>query len=208
MHPVNRLALWLWLTSLLPWLERQLLYGVAVFVVGLALVWARDRFRRALPRMRWLLIALGAIYGWTTPGEYIWSGWLAPTYEGLQLGAAQMTRLLVIAASLQLLLTNMKRAAIFAGLHTLAAPLDWLGCSRNRMALRLTLTLEMMENLLETRQPIKHLMHELQQPLDVHAERAVLLPVMSMSLLQQGLLFVQLAGVVLMLWVGGFGAWA
>lgn len=162
---------------------------------------------RALPRIRWLLITLGAIYGWTTPGEYVWSGWLAPTFEGLVLGAAQMTRLLVIAASLQLLLTNMSRASIFAGLHTLARPLEWLGVSRNRMALRLTLTLEMMENLLETRQPIKHLMYELQQPLDVHAERTVLLPVLPMSPMQQGMLLVQLMCIALMLWFGGFGSW-
>lgn len=162
---------------------------------------------RALPRMRWLLVALGAIYAWTTPGEYVWSGWLAPTYEGISLGAAQMTRLLVIAASLQLLLTNMSRASIFAGLHALAYPLDWLGVSRNRMALRLTLTLEMMEKLLETRQPIKHLMHELQQPMDAHAERVVLLPVLPMSLMQQGLLLVQLLAIASMFWLGGFGAW-
>lgn len=162
---------------------------------------------RALPRMRWLLIALGAIYAWTTPGEYVWSGWLAPTYEGINLGMAQITRLVVIAASLQLLLTNMSRASIFAGLHTLAYPLEWLGVSRDRIALRLTLTLEMMEKLLETRQSLKHLMHELQQPMDAHAERVVLLSVLPLSLIQQGLLLAQLLGVASMFWLGRFGAW-
>lgn len=163
---------------------------------------------RALPRMRWLLLAMGLVYGWTTPGEYLWSAWFSPTFEGVWLGVAQMIRLLAVAASLQLLLTNMDRPAIFSGLHALAKPLDWLGVSRNRMALRLTLTLEMMENLLETRQPIKHLMFELYHPMDAHAERVVHLPVLSVSVPQQLLLLVQLSGVVATLFLGGFGAWA
>ena len=123
------------------------------------------------------------------------------------MGVAQMIRLLVISASLQLMLTNMTRAAIFAGLHALAHPLEWFGVSRNRMALRLTLTLEMMENLLEDRHSIKHLMHELQRPLDEHAERIVTLPVLPVTWIQQILLFAQLLCVASMLWLGGFGAW-
>lgn len=208
LHPANRLALWFWLASLLPWLERQFLYGVAASLLGLTLIFARARFLRALPRMRWLLLALGAIYGWTSPGEYLWSGWFSPTYEGLQLGLAQTMRLLAIAASLQLLLTKLDRPAIFAGLHTLAKPLDWLGLSRDRMALRLTLTLEMMENLLETRQPIKQLMHELHTPLQQHVVREVQLPILPISPIQQGILGLQLIGAGMTLWLGGFGAWA
>jgi len=208
LHPVNQLAFWLWLTSLLPWLERQWLYCIAAIMVFWALIGAKARFLRAMPRVRWLLVALGAVYGWTTPGEYIWPGWFAPTWEGIELGFAQMTRLLVIVASLQLLLTNMKRPAIFAGLHALVRPLEWFGLSRDRMALRLALTLEMMEKLLESHMPIRHLMYELQQPLDMHAEREVMLPILPMRLAQRCVLIIQVLGMTAMFWLGGFGAWA
>lgn len=207
-HPVNRLAFWLGLIALLPLLERQFLYVLGVIVVCIAVVWARERFLRTLPRVRWLMLALGLVYGWTTPGEYFWPIWFSPTHEGVLMGVAQMTRLLVIVASLQVLLTNMKRPAIFAGLHALARPLGWIGLSRDRMALRLTLTLEMMENLFEDRHSIKHLMYELQRPLEVHAERVVVLPVVPMTWKQQGFLLLQLLCVVSMLWLGGFGSWA
>lgn len=180
---------------------------LGVLVVVMALRWAPERFLRTLPRVKWLMIALGLVYGWTTPGEYYWSAWFSPTHEGVWMGFAQMTRLLVIIASLQVLLTNMKRPAIFAGLHVLARPLEWVGVSRNRMALRLTLTLEMMEQLLEDRHSIKHLMYELQRPLDQHAERVVSLSILPVSWIQQCFLLLQLLCVISMLWLGGFGSW-
>lgn len=205
LHPANRLALWFWLASLLPWLERQLLFAIVILIGLFALLFARTRFLRALPRLRWLLLAMGAVYGWTTPGQYLWSGWFSPTYEGLWLGGAQIARLFAVMASLQILLTKMDRPAIFAGLHVLAGPFDWLGLSRNRMALRLTLTLEMMENLLEERRPFRHLMHELQET--HHAERRVALPVNAMSPVQRLFLLGVLGSIVLTLWFGGFGLW-
>lgn len=208
MHPANRLALWLWLASLLPWLERPFLYVLAISVVLGAFWFCRSRFLRALPRIRWLLLAVGIIYGWTTPGEYLWSGWLAPTREGVWLGVAQMLRLLAIAASLQILLTGMSRTAIFSGLYTLSAPLEWLGLSRRLAAMRLSLTLEMVENTLEMQQPLKRLMHELNMPASIHHERAVHLTIQPMTWKQRLLLGQLLCLTVLTLWLGGFGVWS
>lgn len=208
LHPANQLALWLWLASLLPWLERQFLYGATALVALLAFLLARSRLKRSLPRLRWLLLAVGGVYGWTTPGEYLWSGWLSPTHEGLLLGADQILRLFAVAASLQVLLTRLDRSAIFAGLHALAAPLDWLGLSRDRMALRLTLTLEMMENLLEMRQSLAQLIVELKSFPVVEEERTTVLQVQAMGWLQRGMLVLVLLGVSATLYLGGTGAWA
>lgn len=208
MHPANRLALWLWLASLLPWLERPFLYVLTALIVLTALWFCRPRFLRALPRLRWLLLAVGAIYGWTTPGEYLWSGWFAPTREGVWLGVAQMLRLLAIAASLQILLTGMSRAAIFSGLYTLSAPLEWLGLSRQHAAMRLSLTLEMVENILEMQQPLKRLMHELNMPASIHRERTVYLTIQAMTWMQGLILGLLLCLSVLTIWFGGFGGWS
>ncbi|SFM97622.1 Cobalt transport protein [Formivibrio citricus] len=208
MHPANRLALWLWLASLLPWLERPFLYALAVLIVAGALLFCRPRFLRALPRIRWLLLAVGVIYGWTTPGEYLWSGWLAPTREGIRLGIAQMTRLLAIAASLQILLTGMPRAAIFSGLYILSAPLEWLGISRRHAAMRLSLTLEMVENILEMQQPFQQLLRELNKPDQDHGERTVHMMIQPLGW-GQGLLLGLLSCLsVLTVWLGGFGGWS
>ena len=208
MHPANRLALWLWLASLLPWLERFSLYLLSALVVLGAFYLCRQRFLRALPRIRWMLLAVGVIYGWTTPGEYLWSGWLAPTREGLWLGVAQMLRLLAIAASLQILLTGMSRAAIFSGLYTLSVPLEWLGLSRRHAAMRLSLTLEMVENILEMQQPLKQLMHELNEPANDQGERSVILAVHPMAWGQGLLLALLLCLSGLTIWLGGFGGWS
>lgn len=208
MHPANRLALWLWLASLLPWLGRLFLYGLTALIVLTALWFCRSRFFRALPRIRWLLLAVGAIYGWTTPGEYLWSGWFAPTWEGLELGGAQILRLLAIAASLQILLTGMSRTAIFSGLYTLFAPLEWLGIPRQHAAMRLSLTLEMVENILEVKQPLKHLMHELNAPAKEHGERTVCLVIQPVGWAQGAALVMLLGLSVLTIWLGGFGGWS
>lgn len=208
MHPANRLALWLWLASLLPWLERLFLYLLSALLVLGAFYFCRPRFLRALPRIRWMLLAVGIIYGWTTPGEYLWSAWFAPTREGLWLGGAQMLRLLAIAASLQILLTGMSRAAIFSGLYTLSAPLEWLGLSRQHAAMRLSLTLEMVENILEMQQPLKQLMRELNVPANDHGERNVSLIIQPMVWGQGLLLALLLCLSGLTIWLGGFGGWS
>lgn len=208
LHPANRLALWLWLASLLPWLERFSLCLTVAAVVLAALHFSRQRFLKALPRMRWVLLAIGAIYGWTTPGEYLWSGWSAPTVEGLWLGGAQILRLLAIAASLQILLTGMPRAAIFSGLYVLTAPLEWLGISRQRAALRLSLTLEMVESLLEMQHPFKLLLREIHRHQADDEERSVHLAIETLPAGQGALLMFLLGAVALNVWLGGFGGWS
>lgn len=207
MHPANRLALWFWVASLLPLLERHFLFGAAGILVLLACRFAKVRFFSALPRIRWILLAVGMVYGWSTPGEYLWAYRLSPTWEGLYLGVEQMMRLLGLIASLQILLALMNRPAIFAGLYVLARPTKLLGLSRDRMALRLCLALEMTEALLEKKQPIRQLMHELHTPMHSHATQKIVLPVLPMSVNQKMLLLLICGMTVTMLVLVGANKW-
>lgn len=207
MHPANRLALWFWVASLLPLLERQFLYLATGTLLLLALRFAKNRFFKALPRIRWILLALGVVYGWTTPGEYLWPSHLSPTHEGLFLGLEQMVRLLGLITSLQILLATMSRPEIFAGLHVLAKPINYLGLSRDRIALRLSLALEMTEALFEKKQPIKQLMHELHTPMHSHALQQVVLPVLPMSIWQHILLLFILGMIIGILALAGASKW-
>ena len=65
--------------------------------------------------------------------------------EGLADGVLQLTRLLAALAALAILLDRLHRQQLIAGLYALFAPLQWLGLSRERLAVRLGLTLHYAE---------------------------------------------------------------
>lgn len=201
------MALWLWLVSFLPWLERLSLFLASALLLILSLFLARARLARALPRLRWLVLAIVAVFGWTTPGRYFWSGWLSPTHEGLWLGCEQTLRLLGVVASLQVLLTFTHRDALFAGLYSLARPFDWIGVSRERVAVRLALTIEMTESLLEKKMHFRHLLDELERADEVAADRSVALALIRWTPFQRLLLLVCLFLIGFSFWLGRHGAW-
>jgi energy-coupling factor transport system permease protein len=58
---------------------------------------------------------------------------------------SQLTRLLAALAGLAILLERLHRQQLIAGLYTLFVPLQWLGLSRERLAVRLALTLHYAE---------------------------------------------------------------
>ncbi len=207
MHPANRVALWLWLVSFLPWLERLPLFWVSLIFTWAAIRFARARLLRALPRLRWLLLAMVLVYAWATPGRYLWSAWFAPTWEGLWLGLEQSLRIVAVIASLQVLLATMTRGQLLAGLFSLAKPLTWVRLSRERLAIRLALTIEMTESLLEEKMSFSHLLKELDRDEVPLSARPVLLPHYSWSKPQQALLILLLLMMVLSFWLGRHGAW-
>jgi len=95
-------------------------------------------------RLRWLLLSLLIVYGWFTPGVALWPvlGAVTPTVEGLTEGLLRTSSLLLIALAAQLLLLDTARPQLLAALYWLALPLRVVGVSRERLALRLALTLD------------------------------------------------------------------
>ncbi|WP_229678685.1 hypothetical protein [Silvimonas amylolytica] len=159
------------------------------------------RMTRMLRRMRVLLLAILLVYGWSTPGLYLWSGGFSPTREGLWLGFLQVVRLVGVLTSLQWLLRSLAREAMFGGIYLLAAPLGLLGVNRQRWALRMTLTMDFAERLLAERQDWRALWAHISQPLD----RAwlepmdVTLQIRPLSVPQRALLMLLLVLIVLTL---------
>lgn len=147
------------------------------------------------------------IYGWSTPGQYVWSGWLAPTQEGLAQGVEQSLRLLITVASLQLLLTSMDKNALFSGLYVLAKPLDWLRLDRVRLALRLQLTMEMAEALLEEKRAFRNLLSSMQPEREPTPKQDVSLLIQSLGPWQEVLLWFLLGLMVFSHWLNRFGGW-
>lgn len=123
-----------------------LLAVVGIFLVLALLVSAR-KLMQLLRRTRWIMLSLLLIYAYSTPGQPLLEvlGIFSPSREGLTDGVLQFTRLLAALAGLAILLDHLHRQQLIAGLYTLLAPLQLIGVSRERVAVRLALTLHYAE---------------------------------------------------------------
>ena len=113
---------------------------------GLALVAARRHFVAILRRSRWLLVTMLLLFGWMTLGTPV-PGLPGATREGLLLAAENMARLLIAIAVVALLLRRLEPPALVSGLHMLLAPLAPLGNFRDRLSVRLMLTLRVVDTM-------------------------------------------------------------
>jgi energy-coupling factor transport system permease protein len=157
-HPIIRIAIFFVAAAFLATGQ----YSVMLFIaIALLVILARAPAAawRApitlLRRLRWLLISMLAVYGWFTPGTALWPalGMAAPTLEGLSEGLLRATALLLIALAAQLLITSIARPQLLAALYWFAQPLRLLGLSRERLALRLVLTLDAVPRLADVLTP-------------------------------------------------------
>ena len=88
---------------------------------------------KLLRRVRWLLLSILLIYTWLPLGTLQDSLWLAAGRIGL---------LLLILFALQALVLNMPQEEIVMGLYQVLLPLVLLGLPREKVVLRLMLTIE------------------------------------------------------------------
>ncbi len=118
---------------------------LASFVLLLAaLITARHHLVLLVRRSRWLLLTLLILFGWLTPGTPL-PGIPGASQEGLLLAAENLGRLLIALSVVAMLLTALASAELVAGLRSVLAPLSLLKISRDRIAVRLALTLEEVE---------------------------------------------------------------
>ncbi len=179
-HPAVVIVLWLFLTIALQSLHvpAMLLTGGAVAAAALAL--SGRRLRTLLRRTRWVMMSLLVIYGYVTPGEALWTaaGTFSPTVPGLIDGVVQLCRLAFALAGLSIVLSLLDQGRLMSAIYALAAPLRWLGLSRERLAVRLALTLNCAETaMLETAADWRSSMERMLAPpeeerleVEVHAE--------------------------------------
>lgn len=146
-HPAAVILLWLFLTIAVQSLHATALLAVAALLAAAALGTSAARLYALLRRTRWIMVALLVIYGFVTPGEALWpgAGTIGPTREGLADGALQLGRLVSALAGLSVVLATLSQRQLLAGLYALAGPLGWAGLPRQRLAVRLALTLQYAE---------------------------------------------------------------
>ncbi|MDO9011804.1 MAG: CbiQ family ECF transporter T component [Gallionella sp.] len=197
LHPATQILIWCVLVAAMQFLTPTTLFVTGALVLSLAFALSGHKFVQLMRRTRWILFSLWLIYAYSTPGQDVWDAPFSPSLEGLLDGGLQLMRLLVALAGLAILLDRLHRQQLIAGLYSLFAPLEWLGLSRERLAVRLALTLHYAEvaMLRETRS-WQDWLHSLFEP---HGEvsKSMELPVYRFARLDVLLL----AGVLLLLWL-------
>ncbi len=122
----------------------RLLAGLVVVSLLLAATLAPTRSLRLLRRSRWLLLSIGVLFLFFSPGEYLpgFAGRIGLTYEGVTHAGEQIGRLLAILLSLALLHERIGTPGLLAGLYKLLGPFSW----RETTVVRLMLVLEFVED--------------------------------------------------------------
>lgn len=121
----------------------QWLVVAAMLLLASREVW--NRFVRLAWKARWLWLAMIILYGWTVPGILLWPSEWSPTRAGLEAGILRIERLVLLLVALAKLMSVLSLPQIAAGIYLLSAPLAWMGLDRRALAVRLALTLELVE---------------------------------------------------------------
>lgn len=146
-HPAVQILIWAVIALLAQHLPAWSLLILSLVLFGVALGLCAVALLSLLRRTRWILLSLLLIYAYTTPGVALFSalGVASPTYEGLSDGLQQLGRLLCVLSGLAILLASLSSAQLISGIYALVYPLCWIGLSRERIAVRLALTLRYAE---------------------------------------------------------------
>lgn len=96
-----------------------------------------------LKRLRWLFMSILVLYLFFTPGVLLWPDVLwGPTQEGLSQGLMRIAVLVLIVAGVNVLIGSTGQAEFLSAVSWCLQPLSWLGLSHERLAVRISLTLE------------------------------------------------------------------
>ena len=146
MHPVIKIMLFLVFGSAVAFGDAMALSAGALVLLGLYLPGPAERVRLALSmlrRMRWFFLSIAVVYLLFTPGRLLFSAWPGgPTLEGMMGGAHRIASLVLIVLAVNLLLRTTPRPALISAILWCLTPLSWVGLPRERLAVRIALTLD------------------------------------------------------------------
>lgn len=147
MHPATRLVAWAALVVLAQLARGPILWSFGFVLVVAAFLWAPQRARRLVRRVRLLLLVLVVLFAFFTPGEALlpFLGSAGPTREGASMAAVHCSQLLIVVLLVALLLELTDEKALVSGLMILARPFVFLGLPVERLAVRLLLVFRYVE---------------------------------------------------------------
>ena len=144
-HPAVRL---LALLALGAFLFRYQVVALAVIFLLLVALIARGGgealtgLRRALRRIRWLLLSIVIIYLWIAPEPSATGGWAIPGWADVDLALRRAGVLVVLVAAVELLRQTTPAPRTAAAIAQILRPLTLVGLDVRRFAARVALTLE------------------------------------------------------------------
>lgn len=147
-HPASLLLAWAGMVLVLPVLSPAILASLLVPVLLGAILFARSRTLTLFRRARWLLVSIVVLFAFATPGVALpppWAG-LGLTWDGLQLAAEHVARLILLLASLSVLHEFLGTEGIVSGLYWLIGPLAGRHGLRERIVVRVMLVVEFVES--------------------------------------------------------------
>ncbi|MBM3351121.1 MAG: hypothetical protein FJY53_04960 [Betaproteobacteria bacterium] len=149
MHPFVSILYFFFVLIAMGVVSEVLLSVLFVLLSTLALVIRPKQFLVMVIRLKWIFLSILMIYAYATPGEFVsyLPATFAPTIEGLYQGALQVMRLSSALATMTLLLMTSSKVQLISALYMLCRPLKYLGCNVERLAVRLVLTLEYVDEI-------------------------------------------------------------
>lgn len=144
---VTQLLCFLALAIALSWLTFNWLLIVAILLILIIIFNKISAFYKSILRLKWFFIIMFIIFAFNMPGEHLdWHNLpISPTIEGLQAGAAQMLRIIIMLAAISLILAKNTKQQLISGFYFLCQPLQKLGIRIDRFVARLWLTLHYVE---------------------------------------------------------------
>lgn len=96
-----------------------------------------------LRRLRWLFVSILAVYLFFTPGQLLWPAlaW-GPTVEGMNQGILRISALMLLVLAVNWVIDSTAQADFLSAILWCLRPLAWLGLPHQRLAVRITLTIE------------------------------------------------------------------
>lgn len=182
-HPATAVLLWLFFMVWIMQVGEGVLAGMSALILLGFTHNTRQQFMRYIRRSRWLLLVLLLMHAYSLPGISLWPllGVYSPSQVGMYSGLLQSWRLLLMLAMLAVLMTRLSREALLLGIYTVLTPLNHIGLSAERIAVRIWLTMHYAEALLHEPQKIsfKQRLQQLSSPPPIPPDsmQSLILPV-------------------------------
>lgn len=144
MHGGLLIFLWLGAVALMQRLPPPLLGWLVVILGVIAFMFARERARRLVRRVRILLVAIVVLFAWFSPGTLVIVDLpsLSPTLEGLMLAFEHAGRVLAVVLCVALLMQTLSASRLVGALYALLRPFERFGVPAATIAVRTLLVLE------------------------------------------------------------------
>lgn len=112
-----------------------------------------------LKRLKWLFVSILVVYLFFTPGRLLLPDILwGPTLEGMMQGLSRIVALTLLVAAVNLLMTTTEQGEFLSAILWCLRPLSLFGISHERLAIRITLTLDAVS---QVRKDMKEKMSEI-----------------------------------------------